>query len=170
MEQILISRTLIQFPVQNFFSDVSRLFIASFTIVFCLIDRDLFRPCAHYLAQRLLSARSCNTLCVTYMHSTDSKGAWMFVGNDAACDTSSGEVKLQQSPGKLPSLEACQRSCEAAADCQSITFSSTELCTHFNTTCSKTEHSNGAISLRLSSVSESNSSPEPPRHDGKLGF
>ena len=79
----------------------------------------------------------------------------MFVGNDAACDTSAGEVKLKHSPGKSPSLKACQRSCEAAADCQSITFSNAEVCSHFNTTCSKTEHSNGAISLRLSSVSES---------------
>ena len=95
-------------------------------------------------------------ICTT---STDLKGAWIFVKNDAACDTSAGEVKLKDSPGKSPNLEACQRSCEAAADCQSITFSNTELCSHFSTACSKTEHSNGAISLRLSSISRSNSSP-----------
>ena len=94
----------------------------------------------------------------------------MFVGNDAACDTSSGEVKSQQSPGKLPSLEACQQSCEAAADCKSITFSSAGLCSHFSTACSKTGHSNGAISLRLSSVSESNSSPNAPGRSGKLAM
>ena len=92
----------------------------------------------------------------------------MFVGNDAACDTSAGEVKLKHSPGKSPSLKACQRSCEAAADCQSITFSNAEVCSHFSTACSKTEHSNGAISLRLSSVSESNSSPDAPGRTGEL--
>ena len=92
----------------------------------------------------------------------------MFVRNDAACATSAGEVKLKQSPGKSPSLEACQRSCEAAADCQSITFSSTGLCSHFSTACSKTEPSNGAISLRLSSVSESKSSPDAPGRGGEL--
>ena len=92
----------------------------------------------------------------------------MFVRNDAACATSAGEVKLKQSPGKSPSLEACQRSCEAVADCQSITFASTGLCSHFSTACSKTEHSNGAISLRLGSVSESNSSPNGSGRSGEL--
>ena len=92
----------------------------------------------------------------------------MFVGKDAACDTSAGEVKLNHSRAKSSSLEACQRSCEAAADCQSITFSNAELCTHFSTSCSKTGHSNGAISLRLSSDSESKSSPDAPGRSGEL--
>ena len=113
--------------------------------------------------------RCCNSLpCPTCTTSTDVKGAWMFVDNDAACDTSAGEVKLKHSPGKSPSLEACQRSCEAAADCQSITFSNRELCSHFRTACSKTEHSNGSISLRLSSVSESNSAPDDQGHTGEF--
>ena len=105
---------------------------------------------------------------LAYTTSTDSKAAWMFVRNDAACDTSAGEVKLKQSPGKSPSLEACQRSCEAAADCQSITFSNAGLCSHFSTACSKIEQSNGAISLRLSSGSESNSSPNASGRSGEL--
>ena len=92
------------------------------------------------------------------------------MGNDAACDTSAGEVKLEHSPGKSPSLKACQRSCEADADCQSITFSNAGLCSHFSTACSKTGHSNGAISLRLSSVSESNSSPDAPGRSGELAM
>ena len=116
----------------------------------------------HMLSQQCLP--NLHTSCT----STDLKGAWMFVGNDAACDTGAGEVKLKDSPGQSPSVEACQRSCEAAADCQSITFSSRELCSHFSTACSKTEHSNGSISLRLSSVSESNSSSDAQGHTGEF--
>ena len=105
---------------------------------------------------------------LVYITSTDLKVAWMFVRNDAACDTSAGEVKSKQSPGKSPSLEACQRSCEAAADCQSITFSNAGSCSHFSTACSKTERSNGAIALRLSSVSVSDSSPNGSERSGEL--
>ena len=74
----------------------------------------------------------------------------MFVRNDAACDTSSGEANSKHSPGKSPSLEACQRSCEAAADCQRITFSNAELCSHFSTSCSKTKWNKKAVALQLS--------------------
>ena len=140
-------------------------------IAFSSVNYVLHRSRELSLVQGLSCTHCSNSFCrhhVICTTSTDLKGAWIFVKNDAACDTSAGEVKLKDSPGKSPNLEACQRSCEAAADCQSITFSNAGLCSHFSTACSKTEHINGAISLRLSSVSDSNLSPDHPRHTGEV--
>merc|ERR1712048_1340268 len=45
---------------------------------------------------------------------------WWRVGSGLVCDTSAGEVYDVGSPGKLPSLDECQASCRASANCKSI--------------------------------------------------
>ena len=44
------------------------------------------------------------------------------VGTNQACDTNNGEVYLEDSPGKLRSIYACQQSCRANKQCKSITY------------------------------------------------
>ena len=61
------------------------------------------------------------------------------------CDTSAGEVYMKKaSPGKVSSLDACKKSCEAAVGCQSITFFRSGWCSLFSTPCTKTKRNNKA--------------------------
>ena len=84
--------------------------------------------------------------------STDVQRSWVEVGGNAECDTRSGEVYLKQSPGKVSSLEACQKSCQNAAGCQSITYFRSGWCSHYSTACTKVKRKPGAIAMRLTAA------------------
>ena len=73
----------------------------------------------------------------------------MEVGPNTECDTNAGEVYRQQSPGKLPSLDDCKKSCQGDPACKSVTYYKTGWCSHYSTPCSKTKRKGKAVSLRL---------------------
>ena len=74
---------------------------------------------------------------------------WDEVGPDMACDTNAGEIYLAKSPRQVPNLEACQKSCEDNASCQSISYSKVGSCDHFGTICTQTVFKNNMTSWRL---------------------
>ena len=74
----------------------------------------------------------------------------MHVESSAACDADAGEIYLDQSPGKVGSIETCKSLCEKNADCQSITHFNSGWCSHFSTPCTKTTWSKKSVSMRLS--------------------
>ena len=94
----------------------------------------------------------------TYVHiyiflSATPELRWVEVGANTMCDLLSGETYRYQSPGKVASLEACQLSCEADAECQSITYFKSKWCSHFSTACTKTKFTKKALSMRLGETS-----------------
>ena len=74
--------------------------------------------------------------------------SWRVVGSGVACDKFAGEVYLESSRGKIPSLEACKELCEVVADCRSITYFQSGWCSHFSTPCVHTRRMALAISLQ----------------------
>ena len=77
------------------------------------------------------------------------KPTWVVVGSNSLCDTDAGEVYRSQSPGKLPSLESCKKSCQDDTGCESIAFFNSGWCSHFSTPCTKTTRRSNVVSLRL---------------------
>lgn len=53
------------------------------------------------------------------------------------------------SSGKLPTIEACKRTCENSPECQSIMFFKTGWCNHFKTPCVATTRRGNAKAMRL---------------------
>ena len=64
--------------------------------------------------------------------------------NNKECDTSQGEVYMQESSRVTYSLGACMKSCQGVAACHGITFYGRGWCSHFSTACEKTKASNDA--------------------------
>ena len=75
-------------------------------------------------------------------------GIWVEVGSKIQCDTSAGETYIKTSPGKLPDIEQCKKSCDNSAECQSITYLSTGWCSHYSTPCTNHKSNNKAVSMR----------------------
>ena len=78
----------------------------------------------------------------------DSRGIFVEVGSKVECDTGAGEKYIEKSPGKLPSIEECKKSCKYSAECQSITYLNTGWCSHFSTPCTNHKSNNKAVSMR----------------------
>ena len=79
--------------------------------------------------------------------------SWIEVGTKLECDGSAGEVYLESSRGKVPTLKACMKSCEDAEECKSITYYTSKWCTHWGTPCTKTKwggSSNKQVVISLS--------------------
>ena len=75
---------------------------------------------------------------------------WAEVGSKVVCDGSAGEVHLDSSDGKVPTLEACKQSCKIAKGCKSISYFTTKWCSHWSTPCTKTKYDKRvAMSLRM---------------------
>ena len=72
----------------------------------------------------------------------------MDVGSKIECDTSAGEKYIENSPGKLPSIEECKKSCDDSFECQSITYFNAGWCSHFSTPCANHKSNNKAVSMR----------------------
>ena len=49
---------------------------------------------------------------------TGTSNTWVLVGVDTSCDTSAGEIKIDQSSARFLTLEECKRSCEDFPQCQ----------------------------------------------------
>ena len=78
------------------------------------------------------------------------KPKWVQVGSKVVCDTTSGEVYNKESSGPVTSLEACQKSCENAPKCESITLFDDDWCAHYSTSCTKTlSHAKAIASFRI---------------------
>ena len=78
---------------------------------------------------------------------------WSEIGAGLVCDHEDGEKYLDSSRGKVPTLEACQQSCEDAKLCKSVSYFKTKWCSHWSTPCAKTrEHKKVAMSLSKHSI------------------
>ena len=86
---------------------------------------------------------------------------WLVVGSKTECDVNAGEVYLENSPGKLPSLEECRQSCEDATACQSITYFNSGWCSHFSTPCTNTKKNSKAVAFRFNRSSSTTSTAKP---------
>ena len=97
---------------------------------------------------------------LTYTITTlaDAESSWRKVGANTVCDTSAGEVYLKSSPGKLPNLEACKKSCQDDAGCKSITYFKSGWCSHFSTPCTKGKKGAGTT---LTLVADSGTTKTP---------
>ena len=82
------------------------------------------------------------------------KKSWRAIGPKTACDTSAGEVYLQDSPGTVSTLEQCKTMCEHATECQSITYYESGWCSHYSTPCTRTMLTRKAVALQLIADSE----------------
>ena len=78
----------------------------------------------------------------------DSRGIFVELGSKIECDVSAGEKYIKESPGKLPSIEECKKSCKYSAACLSITYLNTGWCSHYSTPCTKHRTNNKAVSMR----------------------
>jgi len=74
----------------------------------------------------------------TVMTTPTSKKQWELISSDKGCDfrSSSSESYLAGTSRKQPSLSLCQDSCEASANCVSITYYANGFCSQFSTSCS----------------------------------
>ena len=76
------------------------------------------------------------------------------------CDGNDGEVYLESSRGKVPTLAACKASCESAQGCKSISYFKSGWCTHWGTPCKKTRRNKKVvISLQLTYVVDAKKEP-----------
>ena len=94
------------------------------------------------------------------LHATDKpsitgkKLSWTEIGAKLECHGYDGEIYLESSRGKVPTLAECKDSCESAAKCQSISYFKSGWCSHWSTPCAKTKwNKKVSMSLRLSSRS-----------------
>ena len=92
--------------------------------------------------------------------SADAQPSWVEISANAECDTSSGEVYLQQSPGKVSTLDACQTSCQNSAKCRSITYFRTGWCSHYSTACTKVKSKSKTIAMRLTAAPATTAAPK----------
>ena len=85
------------------------------------------------------------------IYSTAAQSTWMDNTSPGwECDQDKGESYLAQSSEKVSSPEACKQSCEADAQCRSITFYTSGWCSHFASACTNTRESEYAlVSSRL---------------------
>ena len=82
--------------------------------------------------------------------SGDVERVWQSLGSKKGCDTNAGEVYMREESDNFSDLEACQASCENAADCQSITFYKSGWCSHYSTPCTKPTLKRSAVgAMRL---------------------
>ena len=83
------------------------------------------------------------------------KAKWIEIGAKLECDGYNGEVYLESSRGKVPTLAECKESCESADGCQSISYFKSGWCSHWSTPCTKTRwNKKVAMSLGLRSASD----------------
>ena len=80
-------------------------------------------------------------------------GRWEEVDTNGKCDESAGEKYMKSSPGKVPTVQECQRKCTANLQCKSITYFKSTFCSFFSTPCSATKRVGKALALRLLRVS-----------------
>ena len=80
---------------------------------------------------------------------------WVAIGSKLECDGyAGGEIFLDSSRGKVPTLEACKQSCEDATGCKSISYYKTKWCSHFSTSCTNTKWNKKAAMSATSTVKD----------------
>merc|ERR1719198_2763947 len=73
------------------------------------------------------------------------KAKWIEIGAKLECDGYNGEVYLESSRGKVPTLAECKESCESTNECKSISYFNSGWCSHWSTTCKKTKFNNKVV-------------------------
>ena len=77
------------------------------------------------------------------------------IGVNLECDGYDGEVYLESSRGKVPTLAECKASCENTEECSSISYFKSGWCSHWSTPCKKTKFNKKvAVSLMFTVVSD----------------
>ena len=79
---------------------------------------------------------------------------WSEIGSKIACDTSAGEVYMEDSSAQVRSLQQCKTLCENTSGCQSISFFVSRWCALFSTRCTKTKQSKKGLAMRFITVSQ----------------
>merc|ERR1711866_28662 len=103
------------------------------------------------LAMRLGSTSSvATTMKPTTAAPSGVKPTWSSASSNAECDTGAGEAFLNNSPGKVSSLEQCKKTCKNSPSCKSITYFKSRWCSHFSTPCTNTQANKKAMVMRLS--------------------
>ena len=70
------------------------------------------------------------------------------------CHGYDGEVYLESSRGKVPTLSECKQSCVSAQGCSSISYFKSGWCSHWSTPCKKTKWNKKVVaSLQVTFVS-----------------
>ena len=64
---------------------------------------------------------------------------WTELGPNLECDGKAGEVYLESSRGRVPTVQACRQSCEDITGCKSISYFKSGWCTHWSTDCTNTK-------------------------------
>ena len=109
---------------------------AYIVLVTCFIDLSSMNTCVHFY----------NFLCSAI------ELRWVAIGANTACDQLAGEIYRYQSSGRVANVEACQQSCEAEAECQSITYYNSGWCSHYSTACRAARVQNGATAFKKVAV------------------
>merc|ERR1712048_846369 len=76
---------------------------------------------------------------------TSGQKQWIEIGVNLECDGYDGEMYLESSRGKVPTLAACKASCESAQGCQSISYFKSGWCSHWGTPCKKTKYNKKVV-------------------------
>ena len=114
----------------------------------------------------VLSIRAHNCTTIFHMfHVTDKrfitgKPKWTEIGAKLECNGYDGEVYLESSRGKVPTLTECKESCESAQGCKSISYFKSGWCSHFSTPCTKVRPKTNANAWRLNASSSSTRTPD----------
>ena len=83
----------------------------------------------------------------------EGKKKWTEIGANLECHGYDGEVYLESSRGKVPTLAECKESCESADGCQSISYFKSGWCSHWSTPCKKTKFNKKVVaSLQVTFV------------------
>merc|ERR1712199_88261 len=84
------------------------------------------------------------------------KDKWIEIGAQLECDGyNGGEVYLESSRGKVPTLAECKASCESAKGCKSISYFKSGWCSYWATPCKKSKwRKKVVISLQLTYVAD----------------
>ena len=89
------------------------------------------------------------------------KPKWTGIGAKLECNGYNGEVYLESSRGKVPTLAECKKSCESAKGCSSISYFKSGWCSHWSTACKKTRFNKKvAVSLKFTVVPDTATIPK----------
>merc|ERR1712025_285872 len=93
---------------------------------------------------------------------------WTEIGARLECNGYAGEVYLESSRGKVPTLSECKESCESAQGCSSISYFKSGWCSHWSTPRKNTRwNKKVVVSLQVTFVSDDDGDKDKKSDDDK---
>merc|ERR1712032_962993 len=102
--------------------------------------------CSHFSSKCTRLVDSAGAKTVRFEAGAQAK-SWAIAGDGKECDSGSGEVYLNSSPGNGGTLAQCLTKCGQSASCKSITFYQDGWCSHFSSACTKTKAVANAVAF-----------------------